>query len=108
MNTAMTAIVTAQQMRDCEAQLLATGIRHDALITRAGTAVAQVIQQRFPTLQAVLVLVGPGNNGADALVVAAQLAQHGWQVKVVCWRRARRVALGGNYSRCAHYYKLGC
>ena len=80
MNTALTAFVTAQQMRDCEAQLLATTTTSDALITRAGTAVAQVILQRFFSQQTVLVLAGPGNNGADALVVAAQLAQQGRQV----------------------------
>jgi ADP-dependent NAD(P)H-hydrate dehydratase / NAD(P)H-hydrate epimerase len=100
MNTALTAFVTAQQMRDCEAQLFATGISPDALITRAGTTVAQVILHRFPNQQKVLVLAGPGNNGADALVVAAQLAQQGRQVTVLCWRRApdawhtRAVAVG--------------
>jgi len=87
MNTALTAFVTAQQMRDCEAQLFTTGTAPDALITRAGTAVAQVILHRYPTQQAVLVLAGPGHNGADALVVAAQLAQQGRQVTVLCWRR---------------------
>ncbi|NBU64383.1 MAG: hypothetical protein EBS29_07790, partial [Chloroflexia bacterium] len=87
MHTAMTAFVTAQQMRDYEAQLFAAGSAPDALITRAGTAVAQVILLRFPTQKAVLVTAGPGNNGADALVVAAQLVQQGRQVMVLCWRR---------------------
>ncbi len=87
MNTALTAFVTAQQMRDCEAQLLATTTTPDALITRAGGAVAQVILQRFPSQLTVLVLAGHGNNGADALVVAAQLAQQGRQITLLCWRR---------------------
>ena len=100
MNTVSIALVTAQQMRDCEAQLFANDTYPDALILRAGIAVAQVILQRFPSQKTVLVLAGPGNNGADALVVAAQLAQQGRQVTVLCWRRApdawhaRAVAVG--------------
>jgi NAD(P)H-hydrate repair Nnr-like enzyme with NAD(P)H-hydrate epimerase domain len=58
MNTALTTFVTAQQMRDCEAQLFATGIDPDTLIIRAGMAVAQVILHRFLSQQAVLVLAG--------------------------------------------------
>ena len=100
MDTALTAFVTAQQMRDCEAQLFTTGTAPAALITRAGTAVAQVILHRYPNQQTVLVFAGPGHNGADALVVATQLAQQGRRVTVVCWRRepdvwlARAVAVG--------------
>ena len=88
MHTALTAFVTARQMRDCETQFFATGIAPDALIIRAGTAVAQVILHRYPVQQTVLVFAGPGNNGADALVVAAQLAQQGRQITLLCWRRA--------------------
>lgn len=87
MHTALTAIATAAQMRASEAQLMADGTSEAALIARAGGAVVQVILHRFTCQPSVLVLAGPGHNGADALVVAAQLAQHGRQVTLICWRR---------------------
>ena len=87
MDTSTTAIVTAAQMRASEAQLMADGISEVTLIARAGGAVAQVIVHRFTSHPSVLVLAGPGHNGADALVVATQLAQHGRQVTLICWRR---------------------
>jgi len=87
MHTAKTAIVTAAQMRASEAQLMADGTSEAALIARAGGAVAQVILHRYTNHPRVLVLAGPGHNGADALVVAAHLAQHGRQVTLICWRR---------------------
>ena len=87
MDTALTAIVTAAQMRASEAQLMADGTSEAALIARAGGAVAQVILHRFTCHPSVLVLAGPGHNGADAFVVATQLAQQGRQVTLLCWRR---------------------
>ena len=50
----------------------------DQLMELAGLAVAKAIYQEYPpapekTLQKILVLVGPGNNGGDGLVCARHL-----------------------------------
>jgi len=53
-----------------------------ALIDAAGRAVARAIKQRFAPCR-VLVLAGPGNNGADGRAAARHLAQEGWPVRVL-------------------------
>jgi NAD(P)H-hydrate epimerase len=56
----------------------------------AGRACADAIAERFPTVASprVLVLVGPGNNGGDGLVVARHLADGGRRVTVYSVSRA--------------------
>ncbi len=74
-------IVTAEQMRAAEAQVFAGGVSQDALMERAGAAVAaQVV--RLAAGQPVLVLAGPGNNGGDAYVVARLAKARGLAVTV--------------------------
>ena len=48
----------------------------------AGLRAARAIAAAFPAGSAVTVLVGPGNNGGDGMVVARHLAQAGWDVRV--------------------------
>ncbi|GLS03935.1 bifunctional NAD(P)H-hydrate repair enzyme [Chitiniphilus shinanonensis] len=52
-----------------------------SLMQRAGHAAAQWIQSNFER-QPIAVVVGPGNNGGDALVCARYLIDAGWQVCV--------------------------
>lgn len=58
-----------QQVRDAEAPLLANGV---PLMRRAATALAA--QLRRPGVTRVLLLVGTGDNGGDALFAGAELA----------------------------------
>lgn len=75
-------IVTIEQMRQLERRSEEAGVSTDALMENAGLATAtaarrhleQAIGRRF-TGQPVLVLAGPGNNGADGLVAARHLHQ---------------------------------
>ncbi|MEQ9114916.1 MAG: NAD(P)H-hydrate dehydratase [Miltoncostaeaceae bacterium] len=53
------------------------------LMERAGLATAQVVRARFADHRAAWVLVGPGNNGGDGMVVARHLAEAGWSVRAL-------------------------
>lgn len=52
------------------------------LMERAGLTTAELIRDRFPDSRAVRILVGPGNNGGDGMVIARHLSERGWEVRV--------------------------
>ncbi len=82
-------IVTTDEMRMLEKATDAAGWTYDDMMERAGAAVAAVAQAHLEDAGegAVLVLVGPGNNGGDGLVAARGLAEAGWPVRVYLWKR---------------------
>jgi len=81
-------IVTTAQMQAAEKTANAAGLRYAQLMENAGQAIATVIQQKFNVAdESVLVLVGPGNNGGDGLVVARHLSLAGAYVTVYIWNR---------------------
>ncbi len=82
-------VVTAQQMRDIEGRIFAAGIPVAALMEKVAGLITHRIMQLFPiSLSSPLsshrigVLVGPGHNGGDALVVARELHFRGYEVYV--------------------------
>ena len=78
-------VVTADQMREIEARAEAAGVSTDTLMENAGLAVARTARRVIGPLTGVpiLVLVGPGNNGADGLVTARHL--HRWGADVTAY-----------------------
>lgn len=73
-------VVTAAAMRALEEATYATGlVTPPGMMERAGRAVADTVRARCGALAKprVLALVGPGNNGGDALVAIRYLAQQG-------------------------------
>ena len=74
-------ILTAAEMRAAEDAVMATGVSVDALMERAGTAVAHAVR-RLCGANDVLILCGPGNNGGDGYVAARVLAAMGVAVRV--------------------------
>ncbi len=81
-------IVTTQQMQVAEKAADASGLSYDQMMENAGHAVANAIDNQFEIAGVrVLILVGPGNNGGDGLVVARYLAQMGAVVSVYVWKR---------------------
>lgn len=78
-------VVTVAEMQALEAASEAAGVSTDTLMENAGLACAQRIRQGMGGVagRRVLVLVGPGNNGADGLVLARHLAR--WGADVCCY-----------------------
>ncbi len=60
-------------MRAREERTWAAGVKPDAVIRRAGIAVAEAVRRMAPGLGPVLVLAGRGHNGDDAEVAAERL-----------------------------------
>ncbi|MGR3466229.1 NAD(P)H-hydrate dehydratase [Limimaricola sp.] len=79
------ALLSAAEMRDAEARMIAAGTPGAVLMERAGAAVVGAIAARWPELGAgarACVLCGPGGNGGDGYAVARLLAGRGWRVEV--------------------------
>ena len=78
-------VVTVAEMQALEAASETSGVSTDTLMENAGLACAQSIRQRMSGAagRRVVVLVGPGNNGADGLVLARHLAR--WGADVCCY-----------------------
>ena len=74
---AFTPILTARQMRRCDAYTIReTGVPSHILMERAAAALVRCIDSRpalFPAGQ-VLILCGGGNNGGDGFAAARRLA----------------------------------
>jgi len=87
--TILPFVVTASQMRAAEEAAVAQGTTWAALMEQAGAGVALAVRQHvaLPADRHVLVFVGPGNNGGDALVAARHLADAGVRVVLYIWRR---------------------
>ncbi len=74
-------ILTAAEMREAEAHVIAAGAPVEVLMDRAGLGVAEAAW-RFAGPLPALVLCGPGNNGGDGYVAARHLKQRGMDVRV--------------------------
>jgi ADP-dependent NAD(P)H-hydrate dehydratase / NAD(P)H-hydrate epimerase len=97
-------VVTTQQMRDIEGRIFAAGMPVAALMEKvAGLITRRVLEigewkdagierqggkhniySPSPPLSPIGILVGPGHNGGDALVVARELYLHGYEVEIYC------------------------
>ncbi len=84
-------LVTGAQLEDLEKTLFASGLPVEALMEKAGLAISrrllkllnQPAWQQLAT-DGIVVLVGPGHNGGDGLVVARELHLAGLEVRL--WR----------------------
>ncbi|MEB3325245.1 MAG: NAD(P)H-hydrate epimerase [Cyanobacteriota bacterium] len=87
-------LVSGAQMAALENQLFASGLPVEALMEKAALAVSRRLLEGAPTdpglqnpgaaSRGVVVLVGPGHNGGDGLVVARELHLAGVPVRLWC------------------------
>jgi ADP-dependent NAD(P)H-hydrate dehydratase / NAD(P)H-hydrate epimerase len=77
-------VVSTAQMQQIEDSIFAAGMPVAALMEKVGGLLTQRIVALFPvaTHPRVGILVGGGHNGGDALVVARELHDRGYEVKV--------------------------
>jgi hydroxyethylthiazole kinase-like uncharacterized protein yjeF len=77
-------VVTAEQMRDIEGRIFEAGMPVAALMEKVAGLITRRIQTlySYPQTRRVGVLVGPGHNGGDALVVARELRCQGYEVLI--------------------------
>jgi hydroxyethylthiazole kinase-like uncharacterized protein yjeF len=78
-----TLIVTAAQMQAIEARVFEAGMPVAALMEKVAGVMVRWLRDQYPLCR-VGVLVGPGHNGGDALVVARELSLLGYEVQVHC------------------------
>ncbi len=78
----MRPLFDAVAVRDADSRAIAGGMPGEMLMEAAGMLAAREIVATFTPGSAATVLVGPGNNGGDGMVVARHLAEAGWDVRV--------------------------
>lgn len=76
-------ILTPQEMRAAEQAVFAGGVDSFTILQRAGEAVAEFVHAHWPD-GLIQVLCGPGGNGGDGFIAAANLAKRWRQVEVFC------------------------
>ncbi|MFP4252172.1 MAG: NAD(P)H-hydrate dehydratase [Guyparkeria sp.] len=70
-----------------ERALFAGGVDPYGLMERAGGAAFAELRERWPDARRLAVLVGPGQNGGDGLVIARLAREAGLAVDLLGWRR---------------------
>ena len=95
-------VLTTAEMERADRLTIAAGIPGFALMLSAGQAVAQAamdLAEHGP----ILVVAGPGNNGGDGFVAAAELAARGREVSVISL--CERDSLQGDAASAARGWK---
>lgn len=77
----MDKIVTVAEMKAIEAEADRTGLTYAEMMKNAGIALAECVKAAYSrnTNRSIMALIGSGNNGGDALVAVAYLANLGWR-----------------------------
>ncbi|MBI1272851.1 MAG: NAD(P)H-hydrate dehydratase [Alphaproteobacteria bacterium] len=83
-------LMTCAETARADDATIQSGTAGIVLMQRAGTAVADVIRERYSP-RATVVLCGPGHNGGDGFIVAEELRESGWPVCVACFDSSYKI-----------------
>ena len=74
-------LVSTVEMQKVELEANANGLSYAMMMEHAGLGLAEQVAARYGALRdgGILGLVGSGNNGGDALVALAKMAEWGWK-----------------------------
>ncbi len=90
-------IVTIDQMRELETRAeRELGLSSRVLMENAGLSAADLFRQWAGDLDGkhIVLLIGPGNNGGDGLVIARHLKSWGARITLYLWKEGQ-IVLGG-------------
>lgn len=93
-------IVTIEEMRELETRAdREYGLTSAILMENAGKSAAELLVQEIQKRQPVrgqefLLLIGPGNNGGDGLVIARHLEQKGGLISLYRWKEQHLIIHG--------------
>lgn len=73
-------LVTCRQMQEMERLAFECGSSAERLMEEAGCGIAAEVRRFFPVPGTLVLYLGGGNNGGDALVAARELHKLGWRV----------------------------
>ena len=94
-------VVTAEEMREIDRITIKDyGISGTVLMERAGLVVAEKIRELYERRK-VIVLSGGGNNGGDGIVIARNLHERGWNVKITLLSKENKLS-----PDCLKQYKI--
>ena len=91
-------IVTVAEMRELETRAdREYGLTSHILMENAGKRAAEILAQHIHHQRALtdlelLILVGPGNNGGDGLVMGRYLQKWGGLVSIYHWKEQRKLS----------------
>lgn len=75
-----------EQIRAHEQALFAAGVDPDGLMYRAGEAAFAALRRHWPEARQITVLIGPGQNGGDGVVLATLAYAAGMAVELISWQ----------------------
>ena len=70
-------ILNPEEIAEAENQLIEGGLSPEMLMDDAGLGIARAVSQFFSNPGTLIVFVGNGHNGGDALVAAKHLKKNG-------------------------------
>ncbi len=78
-------MVSSEQMQNIEKEMFSMGMPVEALMEKVGIGISTWILDRQGLIEnGAIVLVGPGHNGGDGLVVARELYMSGVDISIWC------------------------
>jgi hydroxyethylthiazole kinase-like uncharacterized protein yjeF len=78
-------MVSSEQMQNIEKEMFSMGMPVEALMEKVGIGISSWILDRQGLIEnGAIVLVGPGHNGGDGLVVARELYMAGVDISIWC------------------------